>query len=71
MEDEIIDEPYDSVSDRAQAIRNIAADLETIKNKDSRRILLAAADAVLKHLTPPTAKVLTIAPKSPAKGDAL
>lgn len=61
MEDDDIEPVFDEVRERAQAIRNIAADLETAKNKDARRILNACADLVLQHLELKSAPVVELA----------
>jgi len=61
--------PCDSICERAEVIRGIAADLETKNNKDARRLLIRAAETVLLHMHPPSADVLTLVPKAdkPAK----
>jgi len=47
--------PCDSICERAEVIRGIAADLETKNNKDARRLLIQAAETVLLHMRPPSA----------------
>lgn len=57
----------DFLCERAETLRNIAHDLETVKGNDGRRILKAAADLLLKHMQPPSARVIALIPKSAEK----
>jgi hypothetical protein len=68
MDDEDAD-LRDFVYDRVQAVRNIAADLDTVKNKDARELLKKAGDLALQHLTLRTAPAVELATSNgkPAK----
>lgn len=61
--------PCDSICERAETIRNIAADLEKSTNRDARRFLIQAAENLLLHMQPPSASVLSLATSNgkPAK----
>jgi len=54
----------DVVYERVQAVRNIAMDLETVKNKDSRELLIRAGDLALQHLALKSAPIVELVPNN-------
>lgn len=60
MEDDDIEPVFDEIPGRAEALRNIASDLETAKNRDGRRILNRAAELLMQHMEPPKARIVGV-----------
>lgn len=63
-DDDFVASPCDIICERVQAIRNIAADLETIKSAPARKLLSRAAELVLQHMEPPKARVVALIPNT-------
>jgi hypothetical protein len=59
----------DIVYERVQAVRNIADDLEKMKNKEARELLKKAGELTLQHLALRTAPTVELATNNgkPAK----
>jgi len=66
MEDDDDDSGFvcDVVYGRVQAVRNIAMDLETNKNKASRELLMKAGELALQHLALKSAPIVELVPKT-------
>jgi len=52
----------DFLCERAETLRGIAADLDTRKNRDARKILIEAATCLLQHMHPPSARIIALVP---------
>ncbi|MFG1302203.1 hypothetical protein V5F49_20660 [Xanthobacter sp. V3C-3] len=64
MEEDDLEPVFDEIPARAQALRDIASDLETAKNRDGRRILNRTAELLMQHLEPPKATVVALVPST-------
>jgi hypothetical protein len=66
MEDDDDDSGFvcDVVYGRVQAVRNIAMDLETVKNKDGRELLIKAGELALQHLALKSAPIVELVPNA-------
>lgn len=60
MEDDDLEPVFDEIPGRAEALRNIASDLETAKNRDGRRILNRTAELLMQHMEPPKARIVGV-----------